>query len=109
MKSKIINIIKILGVAAGVAVAGLAGLAITNPGNAAETSADNKDENLKTRHYKVDFETFVEETKKIIPTLTTYGRDWKLIGKGGTVGVKESEARSATILVEVPYVFLLMI
>jgi len=102
------NIIRILGIAAGVAVAGLAGLAIANSGNAAETSADHKDESLRTRRYRMDFKIFVEETKKMIPTLTTYGQNWKLSGGGGgngTVDENESQAQSATIIVEVPVVF----
>ncbi len=101
------NIIKILGIAAGVAVAGLAGLAITNPGNVAETSDDAKDEILKTRYYQVDFDTFVEETKKLIPTMTTYGQNWKLAGGGGggEDGNDESQHHSATLIVEVPVAF----
>ncbi|CAN5417196.1 hypothetical protein BH18ACI1_BH18ACI1_11120 [soil metagenome] len=100
------NIIKVLGIAAGVAAAGLAGLAVTNPGNTAETSTDNKDKDLKTRHYQVDFNTLVKEIKKMIPTLTTYGQNWKLIGGGdgsGTVG--GSGSYSAKIIVEVPVIF----
>ncbi len=103
------NIIKILGIAAVAAGLGLAGLAITNPGNTAETSDDAKDENLKTRHYQVDFEKFVEETRKLIPTMTTFGKNWKLSGGagggGGEIGNAESQHYSATILVEVPVVF----
>ncbi|CAN5341576.1 hypothetical protein BH20ACI1_BH20ACI1_16550 [soil metagenome] len=103
------NIIKLLGIAAGVAAAGLAGLAITNPGNVAETSDDAKDESLKTRYYQVDFDTFIEETEKLIPTMTTYGQNWKLIGggggSGGEVGNVQSQHHSATIIVEVPVAF----
>ncbi len=99
------NIIKLLGIAAGVAAAGLAGLAITNPGNVAETSDDAKDESLKTRYYQVVFEKFVEETKKLIPTMTTYGQNWKLAGGGGEVGNDESQHGSETLIVEVPVAF----
>ena len=100
------NIIKLFGIAAGVAVAGLAGLAITNPGNAAETSDDAKDESLKTRYYQADFQTFIEETKNLIPTMTTYGQNWKLIGGGGGGRIDaESQHHSETLLVEVPVAF----
>ncbi|MBA2494576.1 MAG: DUF1499 domain-containing protein [Acidobacteria bacterium] len=101
------NIIKVLGIAAGVVAAGLAGLAVTNPGNAAETSDDAKDESLQTRRYRVDFKTFVEEIKKMIPTLTTYGQNWKLIGSGGSGkdAGSEAESHSATFIIEVPVVF----
>lgn len=100
------NIIKILSVAAGLAAAGLAGLAITNPGNTAETSDDAKDESLRTRYYQTDFDTFVEETKRLIPTMKTYGQNWKLAGGagggGGEVGSDKSQHRSETLIVEVP-------
>ena len=99
------NIIKLFGIAAGVAVAGLAGLAITNPGNAAETSDDAKDESLKTRYYQADFQTFIEETKNLIPTMTTYGQNWKLIGGGGGRIDAESQHHSETLFVEVPVAF----
>ncbi len=92
------NIIKVLGIAAGVAAAGLTGLAITNSGNVAETSADGKDESLKTRRYQVDLKTFVEETERLILTLTTYGQNWRII----SADVAEN---SATVKAEVPVVF----
>jgi uncharacterized protein (DUF1499 family) len=92
------NIIKVLGIAAGVAAAGLTGLAITNSGNVAETSADGKDESLKTRRYRVDLKTFVEETERLILTLTTYGQNWRII----SADVAEN---SATVKAEVPVVF----
>ncbi len=87
-----------LGIAAGVAVAGLAGLAITNPGNVAETSADAKDENLRTRHYQVNLNTFVEETKSLVSAQNTYGRNWKIASV-------VSSKNSAAIKAEVPVTF----
>ncbi|CAN5607098.1 hypothetical protein BH24ACI2_BH24ACI2_16100 [soil metagenome] len=92
------NIIKVLGIAAGVAATGLASLAIANAGNVAETSADSKDESLKTRRYQVDLKTFVEETERLILALTTYGQNWRII----SADVAES---SATVKAEVPVVF----
>lgn len=99
------SIIKIIGIAAGVAAAGLAGLAMTNPGNTAETSDDSTDEGLKTRYYQVDLRTFVEETKKMIPKMTTYGQSWKLAGGGSEAGDGESQHHSETLIVEVPVAF----
>lgn len=85
---------------------GIAALAALNPTNVAETSETN--EALKTRHYKTDLQNFVAETEKIIPTLSTYGQSWKLVGGGGgggmTFGKNESQYHSATIIVEVPVV-----
>lgn len=92
------NAIKLLGIAAGVVVAGLAGLAITNPGNVAETSADNQNESFKTRRYPVDLKTFVEESERLIPTLRTYGKNWKVV----SANVYEN---SAVVKAEVPVVF----
>ncbi len=96
------NVIKLLGIAVGVVAVGLAGLSVANPGNVAETSADAPDTNFRTRHYQVDFDTFVDETKKLIPTLTTYGQNWKAIG-GEDVGRSQND--SAAINIEVPVVF----
>ena len=91
------NIIKIIGIAAGAAVAGIAGLAIMNPNNTAQTSADSPDEALRTRRYKTDLQTFSSETKTLIPTISTYGQDWKVISS-------ESAGNSASIKIEVPVV-----
>lgn len=94
------SIIKIIGIAAGVAVAGvagLAGLAVMNPGNVAETSETPKEETLKTRRYKTDLKNFTVETEKIIPTLTKYGQNWRFIATS-------SDEKTATIKAEIPVV-----
>jgi uncharacterized protein (DUF1499 family) len=91
------NILKIIGIAAGAAVAGVAGLTIMNPGNAAQTSADNQDTALRTRRYKTDLQTFTSETKTLIPTISTYGQDWKVVSS-------EIAGNSALIKMEVPVV-----
>ena len=91
------NILKIIGIAAGAAVAGIAGLTIMNPGNAAQTSPDNQDEALRTRRYKTDLQTFTSETKTLIPTISTYGQDWKVVSS-------ETAGNSAVIKIEVPVV-----
>lgn len=96
------SIFKIVGIAVSVVAIGLAGLSMTNPGNVVETSADAPDTNFRTRHYQVNFDTFVDETKKIIPTLTTYGQNWKVVGGED---VDKSQSDSAAINVEVPVVF----
>ncbi len=91
------NILKIIGIAAGAAVAGIAGLAIMNPNNVAQTSVDNQDQALRTRRYKTDLQTFVGETKTLIPTISTYGQDWKTVAS-------DVAGNSASIKVEVPVV-----
>jgi uncharacterized protein (DUF1499 family) len=91
------NILKIIGIAAGVAVAGAASLAIMNPTNIAETSADAKEEALRPRIYKTDLQNFVGETEKIIADQTTYGKSWKFIAT-------DTNGNSASIKVEVPVV-----
>lgn len=50
------------------------------PDNIAETAPDGGKKDLKTRYYKTDLETAEKTVKEIIPTLTTYGGNWKLVG-----------------------------
>lgn len=90
---KLIKKIGILLVAA-LAVA-ITCLAIANPDTFAETSAESKDESLRPRRYKTSLENFAAETEKIIPTLTTYGQNWKFVSRN----VYEN---SASIKAEVP-------
>ena len=90
------SILQIIGIAAGVAVAGLAGLAVMNPSNVAETSEDTVDE-LKPRRYKTDLQNFVAEAEKIVPTMTTHGQNWKLASSN-------LYENSASIKSEVPVV-----
>lgn len=89
--------IKIIGIAAGVAVAGVAGLAAMNPGNVAETSESPQEEAFKTRHYKTDLKTLTVEAERIIPTLTKYGQHWRFISTS-------SDEKTATIKAEIPVV-----
>jgi uncharacterized protein (DUF1499 family) len=91
------NILKIIGIAAGIAVAGLAGLAVTNPGNLAETLEDGADQAMRARKYRTTLENFVAETEKIIPALTKYGQNWRLISS-------ETTGAAAVIKAEVPVV-----
>ena len=89
------NILKIIGIAAGVAVAGLVGLAVTNPGNIAETLENGADETMRSRRYRTRLENFVGETEKIIPSLAKYGQNWRLLST-------EMTGDSAVIRAEVP-------
>lgn len=94
MKKKLI----IGGIVAGVLSAGL--LTVTRtlyPTNIAETAPNHEEEKLRTRRYKTDLKTFATETQRIIPTLSTWGKNWKY------VGTDETE-NSATIKAEVPIV-----
>jgi hypothetical protein len=50
------------------------------PTNIAETAPDHADAGLRTRRYQTDLKTFVAETEKIIPTISTYGRSWRFDG-----------------------------
>ncbi len=91
------NILKIIGITAGVVVAGAASLAIMNPTNIAETAADAKEESLRPRIYKTDLQNFIGETEKIVAAQTTYGKSWKLIGT-------DTNGNSTSIKAEVPVV-----
>jgi uncharacterized protein (DUF1499 family) len=81
----------------GAIPAGFAILSAFNPGNVAETSAADEDAELSTRHYRIGLQTFVAEAEKIIPTLSTYGQNWRLT----TSNLYEN---SAQIKAEVPVV-----
>ena len=65
--------------------------------NIAETAPENGDAQLKTRHYPADLQTIKKSVEEIIPKLSTYLRNWRLIKS-------ESENDSAVIKVEVPVV-----
>lgn len=88
------NIVKILGVAVGALAIGAAALSIANPNSFAETSADAH-ENLRTRIYKTDLREFVENTEQIIPSLSTYGKNWKIVSTNAS-------ENSTSIKAEVP-------
>lgn len=67
------------------------------PDNVAETSPEGGLKKLKTRFYKTDLETAEKTVKEIIPTLSSYGSNWKI--------VKESDSEEVyTITAEVPVV-----
>jgi|SRR5215213_3019107 len=91
------NILKILGIVAGAAAVGIAGLAVTNLGNVAETAENHKEENLRPRKYKTNLQTFVAELEKLIPALSSYGQNWKFV----SADVSEN---SAVIKTEIPVV-----
>jgi uncharacterized protein (DUF1499 family) len=68
------------------------------PDNIAETVPDGGRKNLKTRIYKTDFETAEKTVKEIIPTLSTWGGKWKLVGES------ETAEKGKIIKAEVPVV-----
>jgi uncharacterized protein (DUF1499 family) len=49
------------------------------PDHIAETSTDGGKKDLKTRFYKSDPETVKKSVREIIPTLSTYGNNWKIV------------------------------
>ncbi|HEX8250569.1 MAG TPA: DUF1499 domain-containing protein [Pyrinomonadaceae bacterium] len=73
------NILKILGIVAGAATVGIAGLAVANLGNVAETTENHQEENLRQRKYKTNLQSFIAELEKLIPMLTSYGQNWKFV------------------------------
>ena len=68
------------------------------PDNIAETAPDGGKKNLKTRNYKTDFETAIKTVKEVVPTLSTYGKNWQLVGEN------ETAEKGKIIKVEVPVV-----
>ena len=68
------------------------------PDNIAETTPDGGKKNLKTRIYKTDPATAEKTVREIIPTLSTYGSNWKLAGES------ENAGKGKVIKAEVPVV-----
>ncbi len=94
MKKKIIIGSLVLGVLS----AGL--LTVTRtlyPTNVAETAPNHAEEKMRSRRYKTDLKIFAAEAQKLIPTLSTWGKNWKY------VSTDENE-NSAVIKAEVPVV-----
>lgn len=69
------------------------------PDNIAETSSGGGTKELKTRFYKGDRTTVVAAVSEIIPTLSTYGANWKLIGKND-----DDDEKISKVNAEVPVV-----
>ena len=105
---KAVKKISIIGIAA---VGGAIGtLAILNPNTVAETSENNTDARLATRHYKIGKSRISKEINADSPSLIvkdvefvlaeqkTYLRSWKVVET-------KSEKDSAVIKAEVPVVF----
>jgi uncharacterized protein (DUF1499 family) len=94
MKKKIIiAIIVVVGL--------LAGLLLTArtlyPTNIADTAPNHAEEKLRTRRYQADLKTFAAETEKIVPTISSWGSNWKYVGT-------ETGETSVIIKAEVPVV-----
>ena len=68
---------------------------VATPGNVAQTASNNADAQLRTRYYQVSAQNLTREIEKLVPTLRTYGRSWRLIGSTTRIGV-------TTIACEVP-------
>ncbi|HEY8558802.1 MAG TPA: DUF1499 domain-containing protein [Pyrinomonadaceae bacterium] len=94
MKRKIIIGSLVLGAPA---VGLLLAARVLYPANVAATAPDHAEEILRTRRYRTDLPTFVAETESIIPTLTTWGRNWKHVST-------EKVDKIAGIKAEVPVV-----
>ena len=94
MKKALITV----AVAVAVPAAGIFILArAVYPGNVAETRTNHEDEKLRTRIYDADLPTVLETVKQIIPTISTYGKNWKLSDS-------ETENDAAIVKAEVPVV-----
>jgi len=76
-------VVWLVGAAVIAAGGGLFALSALNRINIAETSPDQKDENLRTRRYalKVDLQQMRQTVEQIVPTLRTWGNNWKLAEK----------------------------
>ncbi len=69
-------------------------LAIRHPGNVAQTRPDHPEPELRTRRYprRGDAAAFRQRIESLIPSLSTYGKAWRLAGTvpapGGGFAVK---------------------
>ncbi|MBK8812177.1 MAG: DUF1499 domain-containing protein [Acidobacteria bacterium] len=52
------------------------------PDNVAETSPDGGPKHLVTRYYRADPDSAERAVREVIPTLSTYGSNWKLADAG---------------------------
>jgi uncharacterized protein (DUF1499 family) len=67
------------------------------PDNVAETSPNGGSKKIASRYYAVDVATAAKSVEEIIPTLSTWGGNWKLIES-------KIEGNSAIIKAEIPVV-----
>ena len=71
---------RLLFVPVALAGAAFAVLGALNPTNFAATHADHSDARLRTRRYRCSLDEAREAVEAVIPTLTTYGRHWRVVG-----------------------------
>lgn len=67
------------------------------PGNIAETTQNSEDAELKTRIYDAGLQEVFNAVKQTVPTLSTYGSNWKLTDS-------KTENDAATLKAEVPVI-----
>ena len=67
------------------------------PTNIADTAPGHAEAALRTRRYRTDLKTFRTESEKIIPTLSSWGSNWRLAGS-------EETETAVLIKTEVPVV-----
>ena len=82
----------------GVLSAGL--LTVTRtlyPTNVVDTSLNPQEEKLQPRRYRTDLETFAAEAQRIIPALSTWGRNWRYVST-------DRKENSVLVKAEVPVV-----
>ncbi|MEZ5428437.1 MAG: DUF1499 domain-containing protein [Pyrinomonadaceae bacterium] len=87
----------VIGIIVAVLVAVWAVTRTFYPDNIAETALDGGNKDLKTRFYKTDLAEAAKRVKEIIPTISTWGANWKL-------AEDRIEGDSAVIRAEVPVV-----
>jgi HSP20 family molecular chaperone IbpA len=82
-------------------------LIFRTPGNVAETSPASADRQLLSRSYKVQggVETAKKTIEDLIPTLSTYGRNWRVVSHDNNpkanIAIKDDEIK---VRAEVPVV-----
>ncbi len=92
----------LVGAAVVAAGAGVAVMGTLNPTMSAETASDPKDARLKTRRYHLqgDLANMRRTVEEIIPTLKTWGSNWRLT----TTQPEDSSAATEIVRAEIPVV-----
>ena len=67
------------------------------PTNVAETAPNHAEEALRTRRYRTELKPFADEAQKIVPQLSSWGKNWTLVGA-------ETGENAAVVKAEVPVV-----
>ncbi|HVF10381.1 MAG TPA: DUF1499 domain-containing protein [Abditibacteriaceae bacterium] len=92
--------------APGIVVVAVLILGAMNPTNVARTRPDHPDPRLRTRRYQKSINQARRIVVDLIPTLKTYGRNWRHVVENGMLQISTGEAKIERVeRAEVPVFF----